>query len=361
MNPRTFLKCIQNADLHDRQPVTETENAILANVLSAFVPIAGFWIYEGINKEASGLLDGIEKKQLNAIVRNVLSRNDVNELLDIKTPQELFDELIIELTPSLQESGLSPSDLNELVAIGTLATSEPNARTVSTPDGLGWVITVNEGMWWFISSFARIIALSFDFSGSNSQTIDVSTREKILADLIKLMATCPRLLREISIVHLKNRGQSAFCERLSMHVKQFIVAHELAHVVLGHLWTQKEQTTQVSIQSGECIPTRWGEEHEADCTGLGLLLRAKDESSSDRDRDLPWAYLGADAFLGILNIVEKAYRITPSSHPSAMERRDKLRLYTRENYPRASAAFFSRAEPLGYLLDSYASKQNNSQ
>lgn len=359
MNARDFLACIQKADQRGRQPATKTENAILANVLSAFVPYAGHWLYEGINREAPGLLNGIENNQLNEIVTTALSHNDVNELLDMRTPQELFDELIAELTHSLQESGITTNDLYELIGIGILATSEPNARARSAPDGLGCTIEVNEGMWWFISSFSRVIALSSDFQGGNCQTLDVLTREKIFVDLIKLMGTCPWLLREISIVHLKDRGQSAFSERLSKHVKQFILAHELAHVVLGHLWTKKEQAIQASTQNGEYMPTNWAEEHEADCTGLGLLLRAKYDSSSDKDQDLLWAYLGADAFFGMLNIVEKAFSVTPSSHPVAFQRRERLRLYAKENYPGASEQFFSRAVPLGHLFDSFASKQRN--
>ena len=354
MTPAAYLQTVQAEYVREATDESPYETYFL-EVSAILQPFAGAGLIDKLRGAAPGLVKdlgrgdtGLGDATLREIVRKVIERESGR---DTQTPEQIFQGLVDRLSPSLSKQGLKPSDLRELIAIGTLQHDEPNARARLVPGGLGFVVLVHTGMWAFLSACSKVIALSTQPQGTSEPMLDSVVRDKLLRALVRLTAFAPGFLSRLETQHLSGYYQDAFAHHLAISTKQFVVAHELAHLICGHLSEQRDKLIRLASDSVTPLPTDWEQEHEADTIGMSLLINTNKQQ--DR-REILWTYLGCDAFLGISHILERAFALSANSHPPAIVRRSRLREHLKANFPAAAEALLQPAETMGSLMDAMA-------
>jgi hypothetical protein len=123
-------------------------------------------------------------------------------------------------------------------------------------------------------------------------------------------------------------------------MERFVVAHEVQHVVAGHLNRSQSVAGVLPGTRTAAFVARREQEFEADRLALPLALAAADEL----DIDVHFGFLGVDLFFLCLDIAERgwsmvvagddAHRPSSKTHPTARERRESVRAEMRRINPR---------------------------
>jgi hypothetical protein len=183
---------------------------------------------------------------------------------------------------------------------------------------------------------------------------------------VQLEIDAPELLTKVAARALPDNDQERFGVVSAENAKWFVVAHELQHMLLGHLLSGTAVDQQLTVVAGK--PTaigkmgedskRWNDETSADSGAFDVLLklatkRAELEHSGspnleDQRRGAAIrVYLGVITALGTLLILEAGSEKTRSStHPPAESRLRGVRAHIENNYPGASDALFRMSDAM---------------
>lgn len=135
---------------------------------------------------------------------------------------------------------------------------------------------------------------------------------------------------------------------LATKTEMFVVCHELAHHILGHLETSRRKSILVRNVQVEVPVSDWTQEFEADALGLKLLL------NQIRDPyDLSMTYAGIDFFFQIMILLEDFTQFQGSdTHPPASLRLKKIRDYAALHCPDEAnrKILFKMANELEFLV-----------
>jgi hypothetical protein len=150
-----------------------------------------------------------------------------------------------------------------------------------------------------------------------------------------------------------------FTAILRQSMELFIMGHEYAHIILGHLENQDTKKKHLTPQDIYNILFSWDQELEADSLGLPLMLSAMGAGQKYDHLDLH--YCGAELFFSGYEILERAKCIVKQGnddwywrggkedgrigdHPPAERRRDNLRELMTKNYGEESVKTSSSVE-----------------
>jgi hypothetical protein len=135
---------------------------------------------------------------------------------------------------------------------------------------------------------------------------------------------------------------------LATKTETFVVCHELAHHLLGHLETSRRKSILVRDVQVEVPVSNWVQEFEADALGLRLLL----EQVRD-PHDLSMTYAGIDFFFQLMILLEEFTQFQGSdTHPPSSVRLKKIRDYAVLHCPDEAnrKILFKMSEELEFLL-----------
>ena len=200
-----------------------------------------------------------------------------------------------------------------------------NARTLAAENG-GWLIVFNQGLVTFIYKAARSMATRIQFAPSNAtDPIDLSGALSLeqVADLFISMFEWYRVVGVPFGPDFPIRDeQLRFASRLTAESEKFILAHEVAHHVLGHT---RAGTRSLSVSDTVVQELDVDRRDELDADALAIRMALESISSSD-GVSASHAYAGAELVFQVMTLFEE-YDKTPevSSHPPARERLDHLR------------------------------------
>ena len=299
-------------------------------------------------KEFPGVTRNISEEELYEVERRTLSGKPQGS-----APAAVFKDLMQELrTVSDEQDTLD--ELSERLKFHVCPTPLPNAR-IARVEELSWRIDINIGMWSLLSAFARIVALSTSPQEAETQTpiLPPEARRQLLANLVRLEIDAPELLAEVASRPLSDNDQERFAIVSADNAKRFVVAHELSHLFLGHLFQVKLKTE---------MATRRDFEESADKAAFDLLLKLAVTHAERKYAGTPHleeqrrgagirAYLGVITALGTLLILEAgSERLRSPTHPPASMRLSNIRRHIEENHKGAAEALFrmSDAMELGY-------------
>ena len=185
---------------------------------------------------------------------------------------------------------------------GVLPIQEINAVAKRTSDGC-YIVGVNEGLFFFVEAVAEIASAYFPFDEQTDYASDIDYWGRPLFSTLLLdMLGVREYLPNVPDPRSEERRELAV--QLREIATFFVVAHEYAHVILGHHIAVNGSKRQ--INSGQQvaldeIPLSHRLETEADVNGLILTLGFADRFG----RNLALAYWAADYFLASIQFIEK--------------------------------------------------------
>ena len=202
-----------------------------------------------------------------------------------------------------------------------------------------YLILINVGLMVFLDHLTTLIfrfisEMSNAASSRNNIDPDLKNERRSTGRLI-MAAIKDFLIYRQAFAPLYDTSSALFPGRATLlqKMEEFILCHEISHVLKGHLDSDKE--TKISIanfaddKSAEirAIATDWDQEFEADAGGAllmldlpGLVKKRGDEFKNDFEPTVNAPL----AFLAIGELIEKTCNISSKTHPPCNLRTEKL-------------------------------------
>jgi len=213
-----------------------------------------------------------------------------------------------------------PEEMRRRVEGGTVNSAELWARAFEADDRAdkGWAILVSEALFGFFKDVVNLTISGVSFENDRIRVdqvpVDPHTKQlsKLLGGFLELgvpsVAFRPPL----------DEQQLGFCGAAYEAGIEFVLLHELMHVMRGHHQAARGRAVKTTILEEAVHNHR--EEFEADKLGFALLLR-----TWPRRRAI--AFAGASLLLQSLMLLERypSYVQARRTHPPAAERLQRLR------------------------------------
>ncbi|MHB8602761.1 MAG: M48 family metalloprotease [Nitrosotalea sp.] len=241
---------------------------------------------------------------------------------------------------------------------GTLPMGQINATSYGGFENNEYLITFEWELFQFCNLLSKIVAYAMPFR-RESDGIIFLTDEKTVQQRIQNEPMLTKRFRELIVAYLtKGRVTAApqynidspydkFTAILRHSMELFIMGHEYAHILLGHLENQDTKKKHLTPQDVYNILFSWDQELEADSLGLPLMLSAM--TSEKTHNHLALHYCGAELFFSGYEILERSKCIAKQGnddwywrggkedgpigeHPPSERRRDNLRKMMIRNY-----------------------------
>jgi hypothetical protein len=196
---------------------------------------------------------------------------------------------------------------------GVFPLTEINAVAKALPNQSGYIIGVNEGLFYFVEGMAQICALYFPFSDDPMADFRKNPLGcALFAELLSSLAGFSDIAPFQNCA--KTDEQTQLIETMSHLMTFYVSSHEYAHVMLGHhaaLGHSQRKIASGHIQFDE-IPLSQRLEFDADFTGLLTTLAFADRTANRLALTL-WA---ADFYFAAVSFWEGFVEevVTPVAH-----------------------------------------------
>jgi hypothetical protein len=236
-----------------------------------------------------------------------------------------LSDLVVRIEAAALALGLA---LPRRPVVGTLPTRDLNAQALPGPPGEGHIIVFESGIFSYTSLLAKIAAwaLNITFDGDSLHVLQppeipahVATHPQILQMFADLAFSQAILGTSIYAVQFEvPPAHDRIAAHLSGCVNTFILAHEYAHVILGH-------TGVHAVGSA-----KHEQEYEADAMAFDITAEAWRQ---------PWAHAAATLFLSGAAAIARANavfitgtaEVPPSeTHPPLSERQGRINARLRQ-------------------------------
>ncbi|MFE4257288.1 hypothetical protein [Streptomyces sp. NPDC056883] len=287
----------------------------------------------------AGITDPQRIEQLISEQKDELARG-----LPTRYEDPLRYAIIKDLASRIQNAVLGLSmHLPSMPVVGTVPTGEVNAITVKVPGSSQYVVLIQDQLFNYALLFSKVVARAFpggDINSDGFQQFSADTSD-IIANL-EASPVITQRFRELIVGYLidGNPGQApqyilqqphmGLAESLYDSMELFVMGHEYAHIITGHLDSTDRYATEFGGGEVEVLTRSWAQEYEAD--GLGLLLMVK--AKAEEGFDLSMSFWGADLFFNCADIVERGISVIETgeegearlgSHPPPGRRRQMIR------------------------------------
>jgi hypothetical protein len=153
----------------------------------------------------------------------------------------------------------------------------------------------------------------------------------LFADIVATYTVRGRLKPDFHVDHETPPDHARFARVLQTSIRYFILSHEYAHILLGHLDTAAPRKGILPVTDAEALKYSWEQELEADSIGMMLSLNACIDYAK---LDHPTAFMGIGLYLDALDVMDRAVALLETgdenlrqigSHPPAAQRKRGVR------------------------------------
>ncbi len=355
MNAKETLFKLQKQALTDHhtsfsliiENMKEDQKNMLDSILELCKPHVTPDELEKMRKRTENKIKQLDKRELPTPFQDPGSYSTVLECWKIIEDIILtinFKQRATEKSHSLKELGLKIVTPH----FGTVPMGSVNAATYSC-DNEEYLIVFEVELMTFCHLLCKIIAKTFPIydpsENKNSEYYQEKIIEKInqdpevvqrFKDLVVAFVTTGRATTAKQ--YLLDPQYYAFVDHLRLAMEVFIIGHEYAHILLGHVDANYARKDLVMNDISSVIFS-WDQESNADFLGLPLMMEGLSKVGYGYS---PISYCGAEAFFSAFEILERAKCLIQSGndewywrncsetgqisdHPSAEMRRNKLR------------------------------------
>jgi hypothetical protein len=249
----------------------------------------------------------------------------------------------IEKTASARIQGTHPTLPRPL--IGHLQTGQINAVSMRVPGSSdGYLVLLEDEMPLFASKLSKAVAWAIphdlaDSAGNMSFRFSVDdVTERIaadpevadrFADIVVTYAVDGNL--EGAGHHVVPPGYLNLAAMLRDSLEYFVIGHEYAHILLGHLDATASRKGVLPAAEAEALAYSWAQEIEADWVGMALSINAVVDHEH---LDIDFGFLGIGLFFDALDVMDRAVALLQTgdenarqlgSHPPSALRKQRLR------------------------------------
>ncbi|MFH8769622.1 hypothetical protein ACIF83_07170 [Streptomyces sp. NPDC085866] len=243
----------------------------------------------------------------------------------------------------IQGDGLDLAAMRPLIS--HLRTGQLNAVSMRVPGRHGaHLVLVEDQMPLFASKLSKAVAWSFPYGPAAAEgLIDVRWN---LAAAVERIETVPEVAERFTDIvvayavsgrvgdaghHLLPPGPFNLAGMLRDALEYFVIGHEYAHIISGHLNSAVRRKGVLPVEEAEVLAYSWGQEFDADLIGMVLSLNAGIEHDN---RDLWVGFLGVSLFFDALDVMDRAVALLQTgdeharqlgSHPPSDLRKQRLR------------------------------------
>jgi hypothetical protein len=196
--------------------------------------------------------------------------------------------------PLVETSGGIAVPLSSRPRFGTLPAGTLNARTVAVPNSDSHLTVVNSELFGFCYEYLKVGLKTVGFR-ANGQTLEMSYGEKVFNEGPRhdrdLLVRLSKLLED-TVNHRRIQSHAPPAEyeqpllmRMVDVMEFFLVAHEYAHVALGHVSSNTVAFHTYGVNRPLRVLRRtWGQEAAADAWAFNLLNKYLSSKASSTYR-----------------------------------------------------------------------------
>ncbi|WP_410675310.1 hypothetical protein [Amycolatopsis sp. cmx-4-68] len=214
--------------------------------------------------------------------------------------------------------------------VGFLLTGQLNAVTMPVPGSADHLVLFEDQMMLFIVELSSTIACSVrrdhptcTGDGPFFKVTADAMREQIaahpeiavgFANSVIGYAVTGRI--KLSAPDRLTPDNARFADELSAALMYFVLGHERAHILLGHLHTAEVRTGVLPDAEAEALVYSWVEETEADLLGMQLSMIA---GTNYGKLDFALAFLGISLFFDALDVMDRAVALLQTGDENALQ------------------------------------------
>lgn len=355
MNAREKLLQLQKESLADNhtsfdhilENAKKTQKDVLDSILELCKPHVSPDELERMRKRTEDKMKELNKLELPTPLQDPESYSIVLEcwkIIEDIIPTISLKQRATEKDHSLKELGLKIVTPH----FGTVQMGSINAATYSC-DNEEYLIVFEGELMTFCHLLCKIIAKIFPTYDPNENKSLEYYKEKIVEQINQDQEVVQRFEDLVVAFVTTGRATTAkqylldppyypFVDHLRLAMEVFIIGHEYAHILLGHVDANyvRKDLAMTDISS---VIFSWDQEHNADFLGLPLMMEGLNNIGYGYS---PISYCGAESFFSIFEVLERAKCLIQSGdeewywrncsetgqvsdHPSAEMRRNKLR------------------------------------
>ncbi|MFF4568336.1 hypothetical protein [Streptomyces sp. NPDC001410] len=282
--------------------------------------------------------------RVRALVEQEAARN-------LRNRDDVFDEMFAGMQDHIERTakdrirgdGLDFAAMRPLIS--HLRTGQLNAVSLRVPGHHGaHLVLVEDQMPLFASKLSKAVAWALPYGPAATEgLIDIQWN---LAAAVERIETVPEVVERFTDIvvayavsgrigdaghHLLPPGPFNLAGMLRDGLEYFVIGHEYAHIVSGHLNSAVRRKGVLPVEEAEVLVHSWGQEFDADLIGMVLSLNAGIEHDN---RDLWVGFLGISLFFDALNVMDRAVALLQTgdertrqlgSHPPSDLRKQRLR------------------------------------
>lgn len=236
--------------------------------------------------------------------------------------------------------------MRDIVFAGEFPTGDYNALIAKVPDEKRYVILMNVGLLALLHDVAKVIVFSEWPKGGNGsaelptgtspsgESLDKEGRE-YFRDVIRNYVEFENYVRPPRRFAPSGKT-NLVADLLAWAAYRFVLAHEIAHVVLGHL--DHAEAGVITVRGSEVkIPVLnkpMKEELYADTLGGQILMAALFKNWKSRSLEGPMWYTGPFFFLALAEIVDRVLSVESATHPPGKIRCMVLEEFMKKTLPK---------------------------
>ena len=219
--------------------------------------------------------------------------------------------------------------LSRRVVVGTVPTGEVNAHAFKV--GKGWVAVVDHGSLLFIWLMAKLVSSQIEVSDERRRPpvkLPPAPQELAIERILDLVFYYVAFGDPwFAPPYWPERNHEFMLGTLAANAETFLLAHEVAHILLGHLDAHETESARRADEKQQ--------ELDADWLATKIVVSIRELMGVD----FTLRYTGLELFFWCLEIIEGASGEGSSdSHPSATERLMAVRANVTNHFPAGASA-----------------------
>lgn len=287
-----------------------------------------------------------ESKDLLRLISNITEKipNQQNKFIN-ELENYIFDSIDIDLIDHnkymsadgyikkealqiLQSADTNTKDyIEKNVIFGTLLIPEINGMCIKAPSGK-YIICVPIGTLGYCQLLAKLLTNCINIKLEGSLLNPIFNYQEVSQFLYKVISNFPNLPAGSDDFYSKlrvnfenvNSQNENFCNTLGDYLVRFIIAHEIAHFILGHMEHSNLRKLEVSGKTAEIVFNTYHHELQADLLA-SILIDAHIQNKEKSEISKLAASISIPIFLSMVELLEEIKGLSSLDHPPGKKRR----------------------------------------
>lgn len=179
--------------------------------------------------------------------------------------------------------------LRENVSFGSVLINEINGLCIKVPTG-GYVVLINSGSIKFFRVLSDLITSCLNFDTPSGELKPILSYDEVVDIIRKIAVTYPYYDPEnidrdrFTFFQMGDNYNDNYRARFSTHLcdnfANFLIAHEVGHIVCGHLSGVRLKAISFGNESMDAVDYSWDQEYDADMAGADIFFKFANDNEN---------------------------------------------------------------------------------